>query len=310
VTEAEAVKAPRRTLGERLRSNPVTLKELRGRMRGARAFLVLTIYVVLISAFTSLLYLAYSTTTGLVASSSGSTIGKIVFGGVMGLQLFTVCFIAPSFTAGAISGERERQTFELLRTTLLPARSLVMGKLGSALSYVLLLLVAGVPLQSLAFLMGGVTIEEVLLALLLLVVTAILFSTVGVFFSSLTRRTLAASVLTYSFALGMTLGLPLLFLIFIPVFDLAFYDIASPVIEAALIYGGGLLVATNPVTTVIATEIVLLEENSILFFDVSMQSSIRMLPLISPWIVYVVFAVILSLVMMASSVRLVKRPEK
>ena len=94
-------------------------------MRGARAFLVLTLYVVLVSAFTSLLYFAYSTTTGLVASSSGSTIGKIIFGGVLGLQLFTVCFIAPSFTAGAISGERERQTFELLRTTLLPARSLV-----------------------------------------------------------------------------------------------------------------------------------------------------------------------------------------
>jgi hypothetical protein len=307
---SEATHAPRRTLAERLRSNPVTLKELRGRMRGARAFVVLTLYVVLISGFTSLLYLTYSTSTGLVASSSGSVIGKIIFGGVLGFQLFLVTFIAPSFTAGSISGERERQTFDLLRTTLLPARSVVMGKLGSALSYILLLLIAAVPLQSLAFLMGGVVIEEVVLSLIMLLVTAITFSTAGVFFSSLTRRTLVASVLTYSFALVATIGLPMLALIFIPVFEMSFYDINSPILEAILIYTGGFLVTTNPILTVIFTEIVLQEESTILFFDVNLSSSSASIPLVSPWIVYVLVYVILTLVLLASSVRLVKRPEK
>jgi hypothetical protein len=306
----EIAKPHRPTLGERLRRNPVTLKELRGRMRGARAFVVLTIYVMLMSGFTALLYLAYSTSTGLVASSSGSVIGKIIFGGVLGVQLFMVCFVAPSFTAGSISGERERQTFELLRTTLLPARSLVRGKLGSALSYVILLLLAAVPLQSLAFLMGGVTAEEVVLGLLLLLVTAILFSSVGLFFSSLVRRTLAASVLTYVFALGTTLGVPLLLLIFIPAFELTFYDISSPLLEISLIYLLGILVSTNPILTVIATEVILLEEDSILFFEVYINSANRDIILISPWIVYVLFAAVMSMILMAASVRVVKRPEK
>lgn len=307
---SEVAQAPRPSLGERLRSNPVALKELRGRMRGARAFVVLTIYVTLMSVFTSLLYFAYSTSTGLVATSSGSVIGKIVFGGVFGVQLFTVCFIAPSFTAGAVSGERERQTFELLRTTLLPAQSLVRGKLASSLSYVILLLLAAVPLQSLAFLMGGVTLEEVVLALLVLLVTAIMFSMVGLFFSSLTRRTLVASVLTYSFALGLTLGIPLLFLIFVPAFEFTFYDVTSPALEMAIIYGAGLLVCTNPILAAVGTEIVLQEESTILFFDVSLNSTNQDILLVSPWIVYVVIGVLVSLALMASSIRLVRRPDK
>ena len=40
--------------------NPVVLKELRGRMRGARAFVVLTVYLVLLGAFSSLVYVAVS----------------------------------------------------------------------------------------------------------------------------------------------------------------------------------------------------------------------------------------------------------
>ena len=306
----EAANAPRRTLGEKLRSNPVSLKELRGRMRGARAFVVLTLYVMLMSGFTSLLYLTYSTSSGLMASSSGSVIGKVVFGGVLVVQLFLVCFIAPSFTTGAISGERERQTYDLLRTTLLPARAIVMGKLGSALSYIVLLLVAAVPLQSLAFLMGGVTVEEVVLALLLLLVTAITYSTVGLFFSSLTRRTLAASVLTYSFALGTTIGLPLLLLTFVPALELTLYEFSSPLLEAALIYVGGFLVSTNPILTIIATEIILQEENTILFFDVSLQSASGTIPLVSPWIVYVLFSMVMSLLLMAGSIRMVKRADR
>jgi hypothetical protein len=102
----------------------------------------------------------------------------------------------------------------------------------------------------------------------------------------------------------------MLALVFIPVFEMSFYDISSPVLEAVLIYAGGFLVTTNPILTVIFTEIVLQEESTILFFDVSLSSTNATIPLVSPWIVYVLFYVILTLVLLASSVRLVKRPEK
>jgi ABC-2 type transport system permease protein len=294
----------KKTLAERLRSNPVTLKELRGRMRGARAFLVLTLYVGLMSTFAVTLYLAYSQTAGIAVSGSGGVIGKIVFGGVVGIELLMVCFIAPAFTAGAISGERERLTLDLLRTTLLPARSLVAGKLESALGYVVLLLLAGLPLQSLAFLMGGVTMVEVVLSLLLMLVSAVAFATVGLFFSSVVKRTLAASVLTYACVLAATFGLPLLFVVFIPVFD--YMDVNRPLVEAMLIYGGGFLACTNPIATVILTEVVLQEERAVFFFTVSLSNGGN-LPLVSPWIVYVLVYALLSLVLIWLSVRSVRQ---
>src|SRR5690606_31149931 len=100
----------------------------------------------------------------------------------IGIEMMLVAFIAPAFTAGAISGEREHQTYELLRTTLLAPSKLVLGKLLAALFYVLLLLLAAVPLQSIAFFFGGVAETEVILAFVILFVTALLFCTMGLYF--------------------------------------------------------------------------------------------------------------------------------
>src|SRR6185369_5430589 len=110
-----------------------------------------------------------------------------LFIGIVGVELFLVTFIAPTFTAGAISGERERQTYDLLRTTLLPASRLVIGKLISALSYVFLLLLAAIPLQSIAFLFGGVTELEVVLSFVILFITALALGSVGIYFSAVTQ---------------------------------------------------------------------------------------------------------------------------
>lgn len=298
-----------RTLRERLLANPVTLKELRGRMRGTRAFVVLTVYLVLMSGFASLLYFAYAASTNVTTGPQGQIVGKIVFGGIVGIELFLVCFISPAFTAGAISGEREHRTYDLLRTTLLPARSLVTGKLTSAVSFIILLLLAAVPLQSLAFLLGGVAPEEVLISLGILVTTALAFGTVGVFFSALMRRTLGASVLTYSFALLATLGLPLLLLTLIPITSVFYYNTPEPLVEALLIYGGGFLVAINPVATAIATEVILVQEHTAFYFTIPLNNGVT-IPLISPWLVYIPFYLLLSAVLLLLSIAIVRRVEK
>ena len=206
-----------------LTDNPVVLKELRGRMRGARAFIVLTIYLALLGAFASLIYVAVSESSMSVSGQVNvGEIGRTLFGGVVAIEMLLVSFIAPAFTSGAISGEREHQTYDLLRTTLLPPYALVLGKLLSALLYVLLLLLAAIPLQSIAFFFGGVAETEVILSFVILTMTALLFSTIGIYFSVRSRRTLSASVLTYSVATFITFGLPILLGSIMLVFGLSF----------------------------------------------------------------------------------------
>lgn len=308
----------RQLLGDLVALNPVVVKELRGRMRGARAFVVLTVYLLLLSGFVIFLYYLYSASTASAFSASQrGLVGKFVFGGVVGIELLLVCFIAPAFTVGSVSGERERQTYDLLRTTLLPARSLVLGKLGASLVYVFLLLFAALPLQSLAFLLGGVALEEMVLATLLLVACAFLYSAAGVYFSSLMRRTLGATVMTFGFVLISLLALPLL-LIPLLVFTSAFSVFGSPgvVVQAILLYVGLLLSSTNPVATMIISELMIVEQTTGLWFmsiplsdpNTGVVGFTAYLP--SPWMLFTVFALVLGVIFVLLAMVNVSRRER
>ncbi len=297
---------PPARLGAWIRRNPIALKELRGRMRGSRAFVVLTVYVALMSLFTVILYLIYTASSSFSLSASGGVIGKLIFGGVLAVELFLVCFIAPAFTASAISGERERQTFNLLRTTLLSAYRVVIGKLISALAYVVLLLLVAVPLQSLAFLMGGITMAEVLLSVELLLVTSLGYSVVGIFFSAVTKRTLTASVLTYVVALVVTIALPLAALILGLFNALSLTGLNQPLLEAVLLYLSMALVATNPIATAVVTESVLQQYASAFYYTQALSNGV-LLPMVSPWVLFTAFYLLATIVLVALTVRAVRR---
>jgi ABC-type transport system involved in multi-copper enzyme maturation permease subunit len=308
-----------RSLRERLTANPIVLKELRGRMRGNRAYLVITIYAGLMGLFAILLYLGYTASLAANAYNSNSQIvGKVVFGGVVGVELFMVCFIAPAFTAGTISGERERQTYELLRTTLMPARSLVLGKLTSALSFIILLLFIALPVQSLAFLFGGVALEEVLIALVILLSTALASGASGVFFSALMRRTLSASVTTYAFALVVVVGIPaVVFLTVIfagPYISSSFYGGYPPtatkiMIELLLMMSIWALVCLNPLAAGLITEIMLTSGEHNAFTMTTTIAGGQSITLLGPWIPYTLICLFFSLIAILLSIQLVRRKE-
>jgi hypothetical protein len=298
------------------RVNPVMLKELRGRMRGVRAFIVLTIYLGLMSAFTTLLYLVF-TASSVQATGSGAigAIGRVLFVGLVGIELLLIIFIAPAFTAGAITGERERQTYDLLRTTLLASPSFVIGKLESALGYILLLLFSAIPLQSIAFLFGGVTELELILSFVILAVTAITLGTVGIFFSAITPRTLSASVRSYTVALAVTFGIPIL--LSFPLLN-AFVNTAigfgsgisaSPLIETIFIYLGLVLVSLNPVATSLVSQQLLADRQVLGLWTVTLSSDGSTIPMLSPWISFTIFYLVISTVLIVLAVREMRKVE-
>lgn len=297
----------------RLFRNPVVLKELRGRMRGTRAFVVLTVYLALMGGFTALLYVIASSAQDISGMRTGGNIGRTLFVGIVGIELFLVTFIAPAFTAGAISGERERQTYDLLKTTLLPARSLVIGKMVSALFYVMLLLLAAIPLQSIAFLFGGVTEAEVILAFVILAVTSIALGALGIYFSASMPRTLSANVMTYAAALFLTIGLPLIMFIVAAVLQSwVTRPDHSPTTQALISYGSTLLESTSPLTTAIVTQRLLITELHAGFYTTTFtppNGTAFNLTLFSPWITFTVLYLLLSVILIILAVRRVRRIE-
>lgn len=298
-----------------LRLNPVMLKELRERMRGARSFAVISVYLGLMSAFAVLLFLINAPINlGLTTSVSGD-LGRAMFNGIVGLQLLLIIFIAPAFTSGAVTGERERKTYDLLQITLLPRPSFIIGKLESALGYIFLLLLAAIPLQGIAFLFGGVTEIELALAFVILVVTAITLGTVGLFFSTLVERTLTASVRAYTLALAILIGVPALGGFALNPFNSAITGLGtglrnvSPVVEAGLVYLGAFLTSLNPLATALASQELFFNQRTIGFWSVTLSSTGETIPLASPWISFTILYLVASAVLIVLAVRRIRRLE-
>jgi ABC-type transport system involved in multi-copper enzyme maturation permease subunit len=185
-------------------------KELRGRMRGRRAFVILTIYLLLLGGFAWMveLLMERSLTSGFGSSAAyaSASIGQGIFAAILMLETLQVVFLTPAATAGAISLEREKQTLDMLITTPISSLAIVVGKLLSALTYVFLLIVASVPLTAVVFVYGGVGPDDVLRGYLVLLVTAIGLGSFGLLCSSLVRRTQAATAISIFGVLSITVG--------------------------------------------------------------------------------------------------------
>ena len=110
----------------------VGVKELRGRMRGKRSFVILTINLLLIAGFAWMIEsISERNLSGGFGSAFGasSEIGRQLFTAIMFLLTLITLILAPASTAGAISLEREKQTLDLLTTTPISSLAIILGKL-------------------------------------------------------------------------------------------------------------------------------------------------------------------------------------
>jgi ABC-2 type transport system permease protein len=199
----------------------IMVKELRSRMRGRRAFIVLTIYLGLLALITYGVYVVVSPSARDQAAFGGfaggtanasAVIGQSIFSLLSIFQLILVCFIAPAFTAGQISLEREKQTLDLLISTPLRPGAIVVGKLLAALAFVVLMIVAAIPISAIVLMYGGASVDDIVRQQLVLLATALGVGSIGIFYSALIKRTQAATVLTFCTVLALTLGTTMLFI--------------------------------------------------------------------------------------------------
>ena len=199
----------------------IMVKELRSRMRGRRAFIVLTVYLAILALIT---YGVYATVApaargggfapgmGGGGANASALIGQTIFSVLSIFQLILVCFIAPAFTAGQISMEREKQTLDLLISTPMRPGAIVIGKLAAALAFVVLMIVAAIPITAIVLMYGGASPDDIVRQQIVLLATALALGALGLFFSALLKRTQAATVLTYISLLALTLGTTMLFI--------------------------------------------------------------------------------------------------
>jgi len=188
-----------------VKNNPVYRRERMVRARSYRIPLIIFAFngVLAVAALLNM----YQTVAQVRMSSSiqyGSFLQLYAF--VATLEFLLLMFIMPALTSGSISGERERQTLELLFTTKMSSKDIVLGKLFSAVEQLLVLVVSSLPVVLLTFVYGSVDFLDLGLLFICFVIVAFLTGGVGILFSALIRRSTFSNVCTYGVLLLIIVG--------------------------------------------------------------------------------------------------------
>jgi ABC-type transport system involved in multi-copper enzyme maturation permease subunit len=181
--------------------NPVLQRELLVNLRMSRAFVLLALYLALLGG---VVYLAWPQDVTLDLTRNPEAARRLVNLFFLG-QYLLASLMAPSFAAGAVTGEKERKTYEMLLASPLQPGAIVLGKLFASLAHMAILIFCSLPIVMLCLPLGGVSLYEVLAAYLALIMSVATFGMVSLAWSSYFQRTAASLVVSYLTILPLAL---------------------------------------------------------------------------------------------------------
>jgi ABC-type transport system involved in multi-copper enzyme maturation permease subunit len=183
-----------------VRENPVLQRELLTNLRMTRAFVLLFVYVALLGG---VVYLAWPQEQRLdmAQPEAAKRLVNLFFFG----QYMLASMMAPSFAAGAITGEKERMSYEMLLASPLRPGAIVLGKLFAALCHLGILMICSLPIVMLCLPLGGVSLYEVFAAYFGMIATVGLFGMISLWASSYFKRTSASLVVSYLMILPLAM---------------------------------------------------------------------------------------------------------
>lgn len=183
--------------------NPMIRKELNLRMRERRGWILPSLYLLALGGVATFVY--YMATGQSFRKPQGSEVGVELFISAAYAQLALLLLLAPVFSAGTLTIEKEQRTLAGLLTSLLSPFQIWWGKFAASLLFVLLLIVIGMPILSLAFAFGGVGPWEVAMATATTIIITSAMSALGIYWSSVFRRSVHATAVSYASIIVLSL---------------------------------------------------------------------------------------------------------
>jgi ABC-type transport system involved in multi-copper enzyme maturation permease subunit len=228
-----------------------------------------------------------------------------IFMAVSLVQLVLMSFIAPVFTAGAITQERDGNTFDILLTTPLTSGQIVLGSLLSRLFFVWMMLLSGLPIFGITMIYGGVTAAEVFQSFGLAATTGLVTGAAAIMISMLrlgTRRTL------FTFFFGIALYLLIVYaLSLLPYFAVQNAPLRTGPSNALLSKQMSYLAPLHPFLALhVVTGLTPAPSAS----EVAPHSGLLAWSLMNPQYAYMLLTVVASIVMVVISLAFVRRGSK
>jgi hypothetical protein len=239
------------------------------------------------------------------------------------ILILTTMLLVPIGAVGAIASERQNRTWDLLRTTTLRIRNIVLGKVSATMLTGLIYVMAPLPLLMTSFWLGGVTRTELVLTFLILSVTMMLYTARAIFVSSLMRKTITAVVLYYGLNLAVIPFIVAVAVAITALVESLYYSSPIPMqsywLEALMQHGWVVLTGVNPISAAVATEAIGLERGSWFFytFDVMERTetsrgiaAIGTVSYPAPWITFTIYSLIRISVLLWLTMRRLNRKER
>ena len=175
-------------------------------MRERRSWVLPSLYL---AALGSAVVIAYFYSTEGVpfqmeGERQGAAVGVAVFLTIAYAQMALLLLLAPVFSSGSLTIEKEQRTLAMLLTSLLSAVEIWAGKFVSAMLFTTLLLFSGLPVLGLAFSLGGVGPEDLARAVAMTLLVLASISAIGLYFSSIFRRSVHSTAVSYAFVIALT----------------------------------------------------------------------------------------------------------
>ncbi|MDE6984557.1 MAG: ABC transporter permease subunit, partial [Lachnospiraceae bacterium] len=178
--------------------NPIVKKDLQVTARSMRLSWGLFAYeIVLVLAFLLALAVIQSSNNSYYSSRNIYSYLIYLFPVLAVAQVLIVALIVPIITASSISGEKERQTFDIMLTTCMSPFSIVLGKVVSAVLRILFFVIAGMPIMALSFVVGGLKWSSLVYFVLAIILLCVFSGSIGILSSSICRRSISAVVLSF-----------------------------------------------------------------------------------------------------------------
>lgn len=187
--------------------NPVLVKEIRQRFRSFRTPLIISLYLLVMGGLClGYIYLRWRGMPGYYQPGRS----REIFLTLSMVQLILLAFVTPGLTSGAISAEREKQTLNVLLVTRVRPLAIVAGKMVSSCAFMVLILVATLPLYNIILLYGGFSPGQMLGVFGFYLATVLLFGSVGMACSSFFQKTGSGTVTAYGIVFALMAGTILL----------------------------------------------------------------------------------------------------
>jgi len=199
-----------RAVAESVVDNAVVTKEFRTRMRGWKPFAIMAGYVLLLVIVLAIAFweiAAFTDRSGSLQYQSfgDKKYGMALFGVLTTTQVILLTLVLPSLTASSLTSETERKTIDMLALSKLSSGKIVIGKHLAGFLYALMLLACSMPLAGLCMMLGGISPAEVAVTYLVMAAWAFMFTSAGVMWSTLFRKTAAATLCSYGTCLAYML---------------------------------------------------------------------------------------------------------